>query len=379
MNSESTIDLIMSNVCNVNYSGCINFMVSDHCPVYIVKKRLSNKEGRVSVFTRSLRHYDVDEYSYRLQVADLGQLREMDDINDMWDLIVFSIAQIVDDLCPFSWKTIRSDRPIWFNSHIRELGLARDRLLRNYRRGNRKNHDLFREGVIKRRAFNKACKVARQDFYREQLLLHRSDQKQFWKMEGDLISPGVNRKIEWVFKYGTDMILDEQGSVNEINLVFATVGEIIARELCSIPHLQLDPREEHDMCFFKEMTISNFLDIVGELKISKSIGISSINSRIIIDTFKAVPHVFVFICNYSLCEGVFPDEFKIARISVIPKKGDLRCIDNLRPISLLNILGKVIEKFVKRSWWITWSKIIFFLKINSVSGVRDLPTIQFSC
>lgn len=30
------------------------------------------------------------------------------------------------------------------------------------------------------------------------------------------------------------------------------------------------------------------------------------------------------------------------------KKGDVRCLDNLRPISILSINGKVLEKFVKR-------------------------------
>lgn len=62
----------------------------------------------------------------------------------------------------------------------------------------------------------------------------------------------------------------------------------------------------------------------------------------------AIPNLYTKLCNYSLSSGKFPTACKLARISVIPKKGDTCHMDNLRPISILSILGKVIEKFVKR-------------------------------
>lgn len=37
----------------------------------------------------------------------------------------------------------------------------------------------------------------------------------------------------------------------------------------------------------------------------------------------------------------------MARVKVIPKKGDVRVLDNLRPISILSIIGKILEKKVK--------------------------------
>lgn len=58
--------------------------------------------------------------------------------------------------------------------------------------------------------------------------------------------------------------------------------------------------------------------------------------------------MFVKLINLSLSSGVFPEEWKCAKIKVIPKKGDLKCLDNLRPISILPVLGKITEKFVKR-------------------------------
>ena len=53
------------------------------------------------------------------------------------------------------------------------------------------------------------------------------------------------------------------------------------------------------------------------------------------------------IFNSSITEGVFPDIFKIARISPIYKSSDVKCICNFRPISLLSTVSKIIEKLMK--------------------------------
>lgn len=45
--------------------------------------------------------------------------------------------------------------------------------------------------------------------------------------------------------------------------------------------------------------------------------------------------------------GVFPARFKKNIVVAITKKTNLHNIDNLRPISLLPVLSKVLEKFIK--------------------------------
>ena len=49
------------------------------------------------------------------------------------------------------------------------------------------------------------------------------------------------------------------------------------------------------------------------------------------------------ICSLSLQSKVFPSAWKLHKICPIPKKGDLRIVNNYRPISLLPILSKVLE------------------------------------
>ena len=54
----------------------------------------------------------------------------------------------------------------------------------------------------------------------------------------------------------------------------------------------------------------------------------------------------VYILNLSLSQGVFPDELKIANVIPLYKADDRMCFNNYRPICLLCILSKVVDKVV---------------------------------
>ena len=57
-------------------------------------------------------------------------------------------------------------------------------------------------------------------------------------------------------------------------------------------------------------------------------------------------HVLCHNINLSLRTGIFPDCLKLARVTPIPKGGDLTNAGNYRPISVLLIFSKIFEKVV---------------------------------
>ena len=53
-----------------------------------------------------------------------------------------------------------------------------------------------------------------------------------------------------------------------------------------------------------------------------------------------------FLVNLSLSTGSVPDEWKKARIVPLYKSGGQENMDNYRPISMLPVLSKILEKVV---------------------------------
>ena len=55
---------------------------------------------------------------------------------------------------------------------------------------------------------------------------------------------------------------------------------------------------------------------------------------------------FTHICNLSITIGVFPQQMKIANIVPIYKSGDNTLFNNYRPVSVLPLFSKVLERIV---------------------------------
>lgn len=69
------------------------------------------------------------------------------------------------------------------------------------------NHkaELYRLAVLKGREFTKACRTAKVNFFKDQLLRNKSAQRTFWKTINDLLGSKIDVRIEKVFRYNTDI------------------------------------------------------------------------------------------------------------------------------------------------------------------------------
>ena len=56
-----------------------------------------------------------------------------------------------------------------------------------------------------------------------------------------------------------------------------------------------------------------------------------------------------FICNHSITNSIFPSKWKEAKVTPLHKSGPHEEVNNYRPISILPVLSKVLEKHVHES------------------------------
>lgn len=95
--------------------------------------------------------------------------------------------------------------------------------------------------------------------------------------------------------------------------------------------------------------------ILTKLETSKAIGPDGIPSKILKDFADELTHPITELFNQSLTSGKVPSDWKRANIIPVYKKEDRRIVKNYRPISLLPVISKVLERCI-------YNKIIEFIK-----------------
>ena len=83
-----------------------------------------------------------------------------------------------------------------------------------------------------------------------------------------------------------------------------------------------------------------------DLKVKKATGLDGIPARFLKDSATVIAPTVTFLVNLSLSTGSVPDEWKKARVVPLYKSGGRKNMDNYRPISILPVLSKILEKAV---------------------------------
>jgi hypothetical protein len=107
------------------------------------------------------------------------------------------------------------------------------------------------------------------------------------------------------------------------------------------------------------------------MKTCKSAGIDKISVKLIQAARKTILKSLKNIFNSSLNTGIFPDDWKIARVTPIYKSESKTDCGNYRPISIISNIAQVFEKVIYRH-----SQLITFLNENKVIAENQSVFVQ---
>ena len=86
--------------------------------------------------------------------------------------------------------------------------------------------------------------------------------------------------------------------------------------------------------------------IIQNIDISKAAGIDNLSGKFLKDGAEILAKPLSEICNLSITSRTFPNACKVAKLKPIFKKGKKTDPSNYRPISLLPLISKVLERVI---------------------------------
>ena len=99
--------------------------------------------------------------------------------------------------------------------------------------------------------------------------------------------------------------------------------------------------------------------IINQLNINKSCGSDGIEAKFIVLASEVLFLVLAVLFNVCFDFEIFPTCLKAAKFVSVYKAGDINEVTNYRPISILSIFSKILEKLVH-------TRTLSFLKCHSV-------------
>ena len=200
-----------------------------------------------------------------------------------------------------------------------------------------------------RNRVRRELKKSKQKYYAEYFAENVNNMKKMWEGIRKIVNiKNISTKSSQLDIGGKIIDSDKELATN-FNNFFVNVGLSTEKTIPKVPKVSPKFLRNRNQINFIITHISNeeILDIVNSLE-NKSTGPFSIPLKLL----SLIPDLIIiplaYIINFSLSTGEFPDLLKLVKVIPIHKGGSTQDVNNFRPISLLSIFDKMIEKIMDK-------------------------------
>ena len=256
---------------------------------------------------------------------------------------------------PIKRRRIRSEFSPWLTPSIRKSMATRDRL----KKIATKNPEMWSFYPKQRNRVTKEIRNSIQDHYKALINESNGDPKKMWKT--------INRVLEKDVKSTNLSAIESEGKtltkgydiLEALNRLFVSVGPDLAKQIWSnsdddcLKHIIPENRE----MLFQTVDEEYVLNAINRLEREKASGPNMVTITLVKDAAISIAYPLMVIYNASLINGIFPDVWKLARVTPIYKSGPKTDTNNYRPISVISVFSRMLER-------LTHDQLFEFIKTN---------------
>ena len=241
-------------------------------------------------------------------------------------------------------RLVKGRKCSWLSHELKVLMDSRDKLLKKARK-TKKECDWSAYKTMKNRCNNK-IKQAKQKHYKELLLENSQNPSKFWNCIKELF-PKTTTPITATTSNDPSKNLEKANSLCNF---FSNVAHSLKSKAFKLrdfkwemPKVQTSNFHSFHFAYVSRIFVERELK---KLQRRKAAGIDNIPPGLLKDAAHPVSGPLTHIVNLSLSTGIVPSEWKVAKVTAIHKGGSTSDQNNFRPISVLPICSKILERAV---------------------------------
>lgn len=279
-----------------------------------------------------------------------------DNVDESWVCFRGLFTTVLDSVAPVKEVRIKNQSDPWISAEILESIRERDSWLRKSRGDTHssENYQMYRK---MRNKVHNDIRNAKRHYMIEKIDEYKDKPKELWKHLKTLgYQSKSNTSSNTVLDVNGEKCHDKKDVADHFNHFFTHVASDLVNQL---PKQEFNSYDVDSPVFknqYKSVVPDSFqlqeineefvLNEIHSLDISKSTGLDGIPGRFIKDAAEAITGPITHIINASLRCGVVPHDMKIAKVIPLHKKKSKLEAGNYRPVSILSVVSKFLEKAV---------------------------------
>lgn len=282
---------------------------------------------------RPLKSIVMELFSSDLDNIDWDYFNSTHDINDLVLVLTSTIVSLFDLHAPLKTKKFKGPPHPWITDTVKTMIKIRDSY---HERCRLLGSDEFKKCYKDmKHLVIAAIESEKSAFFKDNINKNINNSRQLWKNLKNNILPNSKQTAD---------LPPQFDNPNLINSHFLNVPGNNHVDISQLTFYEYH-RFGSETFSFDSVSEDAVLKVIQSFK-SNAQGIDGITLEMLFMTLPQSLPAITNIINGSMSSGMFPDSWKVAVVKPIPKNNQPSSLGDLRPISLLPCLSKILEKIV---------------------------------